>query len=754
MVKRLTLILLILSSFRLLSQIPVDSSQYKTDYYKLYEQFAEFKIDPNNVRRVSGLIVDKDAGEFILTDGILAPFFYNKNRNMAFLFVGEGSFWYTPASRAEKENLKRFTGVDSFRIPVKSLLVLVGEEFVKTAYTEIIRLSEKEIKSLERELEEHIGYVVNTNTQSLHPNFARAALNDNLRHYFFSLFFLPNDRAFAYQCDPFENEDMAFYRAVKSGGERKLETINNFLSENFQRKRFEYKSKLYKDIKVVERTVDVYFDESLRAKCRAKFVVESDANFDSWRKFDLLRDLKIDSIRDNNGNRIHYYRPRYSEELWIKMPRIAKSLQFYYGGDLIYRKPEDIIEAKSKYLWRPVMYNDKKSNATLTFIYPDRYALFASGEKYSEKNEAGKIISVWKTNNLRWETTFSIGEYIAETIIINERARVNLNLLKNKSALSEKNKTAFKSAVKQMAEFYYSAFGYIPFRELNINEIDENERESSQSLIYLNFDELSSLRDLVFYTASEFSKQWFGKATDYRNEWLYEGNALYCGLLFAENYFNNSDFLFSRLSDWRDDLIKTRKNKYKQNYELDELNLGYRSAALGGKKSLDLIVYKKAAWIMHMLRYSFIDIATLNDGSFFEFQKDFIKMSNDREVQKEDLLYLISEYAGEDMRWFISNWVDETVFPEYVFSYKQEINKDGLYLIKCRIKQVGDSWDLRMQVPLRVEYSDNRFSRIKVRAQGDTYEFYLPVTPLKPKKVVFNDLLAVLCSFKYESWRE
>ena len=57
-----------------------------------------------------------------------------------------------------------------------------------------------------------------------------------------------------------------------------------------------------------------------------------------------------------------------------------------------------------------------------------------------------------------------------------------------------------------------------------------------------------------------------------------------------------------------------------------------------------------------------------------------------------------------------------------------------------------------MIVPILIDYGEKRLSRVRTMIKGQVSEFDLPILPLKPEKIVFNDLQSVLCEVDYVDW--
>src|SRR5438132_13599681 len=107
---------------------------------------------------------------------------------------------------------------------------------------------------------------------------------------------------------------------------------------------------------------------------------------------------------------------------------------------------------------------------------------------------------------------------------------------------------------------------------------------------------------------------------------------------------------------------------------------------------------------------------------------------------------------GEDLGSFFREWVRGTDVPTYRFAYRSERTPEGLYRVTCRVRQSGVPADFRMYVPLKVEDADGHSQELETLVQGPELQFSLPLLRQPPRRIVFNDMSAVLCAKQDESW--
>jgi aminopeptidase N len=118
----------------------------------------------------------------------------------------------------------------------------------------------------------------------------------------------------------------------------------------------------------------------------------------------------------------------------------------------------------------------------------------------------------------------------------------------------------------------------------------------------------------------------------------------------------------------------------------------------------------------------------------------------------EDFQKVVEKHVGIDMGWFFREWVYGTAVPSYKFAWKVGDPVDGKYKVTCRIEQSNVPDDFKMYVPIKIDFGNDKFARLRVLVEGKGAEFDLPLMPMKPEEVIFNDLNSVLCEVDDVSW--
>ena len=178
----------------------------------------------------------------------------------------------------------------------------------------------------------------------------------------------------------------------------------------------------------------------------------------------------------------------------------------------------------------------------------------------------------------------------------------------------------------------------------------------------------------------------------------------------------------------------------------DPSGSGPRTNSSRTQGDYDLVVYRKGAWVLHMLRnYLLRD----DDPGGDAISRACCATSTGRFAGQpaftEDFRAAVERATGEDMGWFFAQWVYGTDVPTYRFRWTCNPRKAARWRVHGRVEQTNVPASFGMPVALRVTYPDGTFARERVWVRGPLTEFDLPLSPKRPTNVMFNDLESVLC---------
>jgi len=215
----------------------------------------------------------------------------------------------------------------------------------------------------------------------------------------------------------------------------------------------------------------------------------------------------------------------------------------------------------------------------------------------------------------------------------------------------------------------------------------------------------------------ELAHQWWGNlagAATYRDDWIMEGLANYCALLYLSSRNPSEHTLAQTLQDYRADLLAPLPQGSGIVDDIGPLALGQRltsSLAPGGYPRL---VYPKATWVIHMLRMMLQAPGAPTgpsgkdpDERFRSVLRALLESHRFRALSEADLRREVNrvmtpEMGLEGMRnvdWFFEQWVHSTGIPRYSVDYKTTASPKGL-VVEGTLHQAGVPETFLARVPL------------------------------------------------------
>jgi aminopeptidase N len=201
------------------------------------------------------------------------------------------------------------------------------------------------------------------------------------------------------------------------------------------------------------------------------------------------------------------------------------------------------------------------------------------------------------------------------------------------------------------------------------------------------------------------------------------------------------------LHRWKNEILTNRE-------ERAPIWLGYRTASSRDSTGYDVIIYKKGAWVLHMLRIMMLDLKTMNEDRFTDTMRDFYTSYQGKRASTADFRRVAEQHAGIDLGWFFDQWVYGTAVPSYRVAYRTQPPEDGKYRVTLRVRQENVPDDFQMYVPVAIDLGNNQTARLRVKVKGPSSDIDLPLLPGQPKAVRFNDLDGVLGEVKMVNWSD
>ncbi len=213
----------------------------------------------------------------------------------------------------------------------------------------------------------------------------------------------------------------------------------------------------------------------------------------------------------------------------------------------------------------------------------------------------------------------------------------------------------------------------------------------------------------------EAAHQWWGDAVtlvDWENVWLNEGFASYSEAIWFE-YTDGQQ----GLTDWM------------TNTTADPV---YDGPVYNNESPFSYTVYRKGAWVLHMLRFLLDDDDQFYAALRYYLDEHYFENAHTTELQAD-----LEAYLGLDLETFFQQWVYGLYRPVYEWGW-QTIGEPGNWSIDLVLRQVQTNTGLfETPIPLRVTTTAGTVD-IRVDNAHWAQRFIIPVGADEPTGVEFD----------------
>lgn len=725
----------------------------------------------------SEIILNRDISTFKLLEGELYPCVDFKDIPYALMFMGKGEFSFTPSTDVEKKQLYRFYETENFKVEFNSLFLL----FDDNTYDEIFKNLTFEMtdpKPANNEIGDCTDYLQDDDVGYSRSDFLRSLMMEDRNGFFYSQIQGTEFGTVFFQINPVESEEIYFMRNGERSawiGSKTREIINQFPARKKTLANYSGKkpNKYFLDLISynIESTIADNLDFS--AICTLEF--KSFVRDQQWIMFYLLEELHVDSVKWGNGAEAEFENFEESSELWIKcksnyLDGNQHSMTIYYHGDLLEKDELGWVEMRTSLFWYPRFANREKATFALTFHTPEKYDLISIGD-FVERIDQGEVVStIWRCSTPTRNASFNIGNFEVNEVNKENLPTVSVytseyghqiisSYMRQLGILSMSDASEYIAQdVSNSVTLFSNLFGGLPIDAVRATEIPYMHGEAFPGLIHLSWATVIQTQfkgeDEVF-RAHEVAHQWWGIGVDfktYHDQWLSEGFATYSGLWYLQAAKNDNDLFFDMLTEWKDEILNVRNYIIGSGQEAGPIWLGYRTSSSDTKGDYNLIIYKKGAWILHMLRAMLLDLKTMNEDKMKSLMQEYYNTYKNKSASTEDFKKIVDKHFGEDMRWFFNQYVYGTDIPSYKIAYKTEETDDGKIKISIRVQQKEVTDSFKMYVPIKLVLDDDKIARIRIEVKGKETLITLPPFAGELDQLIFNDLESVLCEVEYEDW--
>lgn len=392
---------------------------------------------------------------------------------------------------------------------------------------------------------------------------------------------------------------------------------------------------------------------------------------------DLAENMVIDSILDNNGQKLEYDRKYRAVTIKMKNYIMIGSDSYikviYHGqpqkakrppwkGGLVWKKKDGkwfcgvACEDDGASIWWPCKdhIKDKPDSLQARFTIPEGHTCVSNGRLLAhEKLFNGFERFTWRTSYpiQTYNFSFYIGDYEHFQIGYDNKnsklKTLDFYVLKDNVI---KAKDHFKQAV-QVLKVYEELFGPYPWSKdgYKLVESPYEGMEHQTAIAYGNGYKNEKYMDYDYIILHETAHEWWGNhvtACDMSDLWIHEGFATYSEMLYEEKIYGSATYDMSyninrQMSRNRRPLVGPR-GVYYTNFN-------------------DSDIYYKGAVVLHMLR------RIVGAKVFFLVLRKFSTEYADHCVYTEHFMKLLNEETGNNYDWFFEQYVFRAEAPELYY---------------------------------------------------------------------------------------
>lgn len=717
---------------------------------------------------IDSLTIDKLQTQFIFGPGEIAIFDFGQGESCVMAYRGQGRLVYVPPNRAEHYQLHKFTDQDEldnqfdraiffYTVPIEGL-----PDKSKLAAGPAPGWAWNALKDAATDAFQHLGiYLPNELLDDL--------LGAQTGKFLYADLDVSGIGHLAFMENPAAADCYRLFEIKRSAGVKMADQLAGYSPD---------------ELLPSERGIkpfDIYhYDIDSKIEAGGKMTVDCRIHYipmQSGRRFlnfAWFYDNEVISALDQNGDSVYTVSKKEGYKLFdesreesgigvvLNRPTVTGEstyIDIRYNSKCL-EKQSTIFFIKTRNFWYPHNRFRNLATYTLTFDCPDKYEVISCGEKALDHANNGRRTTRFRPTRPAEYIAFNVGSYRKKQMVVENAPPVEICMVREVADISnidlpdgfsygtvESRLGHVGADVANSLALFGSLFGPCPFDHI-IATSQPLGGLSSPGLIFVRWSSFLA-EDMEGYDESlrahEVSHQWWGHVVDYesyRDQWIIEGLAEYCGWWYYEVSEKDKNALNKMLEYYRSDII-SGTGLHSEGTSAGPPTLGFR---LNSSKSIDHepLVYSKGAYIFHMIRYLLHDYKTGSDDGFVLFLKDLLMKYSHRPITTERLQQLLESHVGSDMSWFFDQWVYGTYIPGYTFSFKANKTEENKYKVEYTVKQSEVPVDFKMIVPITILFDEGRYIHMKIWVDKPETVAELPLLPYKPKKIIFNTYDAVL----------
>jgi hypothetical protein len=791
------------------------STTQAADPRALYQALNELRPDTAHVYAVRELNLRRDIINLRFTDGKLAFLQALDGRVTGAVFTGHGHIFATPHDRGERQSLARFLAVP-----------LLDQTFAR-AY---LRFTDDSAAEIGQQLKS------SESTAASDPEFAASwepivtnlnpwhsirimfdLLSTGPQPYFYAGIGSENVGPFDALVDNRRDEQVLFGQPRFVNGARFYNTWASFRSLDAPTAPIE-------EFAPLDYRVETAIADDLSLEGKTILHIRTVRAGERIVPLELSRNLAVEEVKLSDGRPLVYFQNedlsrrdilrQGNDSLVVVLPAGAKSgeefqIDIRYRGTVISQAGNGVEFVGEHGTWYAhVGGGDHFVPFELSFRWPKRFTLVATGTKVESHEEGDVRTGRWRSDVPFAVAGFNLGEYKMEMaggdspkiyLYANQQLEnAILELLRKGSPpgptqvlppnfqsphahtspavmpdLPPSPAAVLKRLGSQVADsvhFFEALNGPFPFDHLDVSQIPGSFGQGWPGLVYLSTlvfmtPEAQAQAGLAERTQEEarelmpfheVAHQWWGNVVGsaiYRDAWIEEGMANYLALMYTDARKPGEHRLASWLERYRAALSTPIPESTQIVGDAGPLTFGFRLTSSRAPNAYETVTYGKGTWVMHMLREMMRNRGASDpDGRFRELLRAILADYRFRALSTADFQRAVEQRmtpamdleSTHSMDWFFSQWVRGTGIPHY--SVEFQVKPHGQeFLVTGKLLQTGVDDIFTAAVPLYGGKPGGKLERLGVVVTtGPETRFHF-VARNRPPRIVVDPQLTILC---------
>jgi hypothetical protein len=788
--RRMPIWVFIVSVFLVTSTTAAAQTAAPGDPKQIYNSLKSFQLG-GAVRSVENLVFKRDRAEITFVSGTLYFAAPVAGRVEGAVFIGDGKFSAPPPPvKFEKENVKRLLHSDVVESDFKTaVLRFTDDTFGVIGDGAPAGAASGDAQKLAAEFE---ARALKETGANIAARLTISLVNHEQPGFFMAEFDKGKRGRFAFLMDPQERVPSEAFEI--NGGEKGLLYGYNPLYEEP-----EVWTAFYSEDDYARRTVE-YSDASDQVLIR-----HHDMDFDAkdpakWLKYDdridveVLQDgiraiqfalneelevhndarlkhaLRVKSVKSGDGQPVEVVQEDWDGSVTLFLPApVSRGQKLTFTFRL---EGEHMIGAgmnlgcyfpltESWYLRHGYL---QRSTYRMVFHHLKRDTPVTIGAVVHSgpDNDGPNIVTEWKMDTPTPFVEFAMGNYkrYDTTTKIGERT-VPISFYELVGGLVPVQADFVAAEMGNALRYYSALFGPYPYDNIKAAYQFRGYGQGMATFLLLPRADYADKFTFVFIS-HEVAHQWWGNMVawrSYRDQWLSEGFAEYCAMLYTGQRDNGKSRQF--LIDREREALRAPPRGLSSGVQKGRLTdlgpiiLGHRISTSETINAYNTLIYDKGALILRMVHFLFTDPATLDDKPFFDMMHDFVQQNLGKAVSTEDFAAFASERFGAtaigrkynitNLNWFFQQWVYSAHMPSYRLEYHIENQPGGGALLIGNLFQEDLPEDEKwvMPLPLVITFGKDKVARGTIVANGPKTPISIKL-PAVPEKVELDPDMMVL----------